>query len=71
MHTRIPRVKLELGKMCKGKKNPRGLMDQFTNTVQYSTVHFWLFRVIFEEKMFLDFGREPSWSPNFDLRGWV
>ena len=34
----IPRVKLGLGKMCKGRKNPRGLMDQFTNTVQYSTV---------------------------------
>ena len=32
----IPRVKLGLGKMCKGRKNPRGLMDQFTNTVQYS-----------------------------------
>ena len=23
--------------MCKGRKNPRGLMDQFTYTVQYST----------------------------------
>ena len=26
--------------MCKGRKNPRGLMDQFTNTVQYSTVQY-------------------------------
>ena len=34
----FPRVKLGLGKTCKGRKNPRGLIDQFTNTVQYSTV---------------------------------
>ena len=32
------RGKLGLGKICKGRKNPRGLIDQFTNTVQYSTV---------------------------------
>ena len=37
-HRIIPRVKSGLGKTCKGRKNPRGLIDQFTNTVQYSTV---------------------------------